>query len=649
MTVSAATLDRRDRRRGEFDPGTGFANTLKLGPGAKIKGTVFAGPGRRATRVEWAGLGLRYIRPRRYRYRFRHETIPPFRDFEVNSGTWSFSGSTAAPFSVTGGTLEGTGTFGNVMVTGGTVKGTGTFGNLSLLGGTLAPGNSIGTINVIGGLALGSGAVYEVEVDSAGNSDQVIVKGTVNLTGATLRVLAASGDYKPSTDYTIIDNDGNDAVKGKFAEIEHELAFLKPTVVYNGGDGNDVVLTLTRHHGSHNGGGPSFCSVANTKNQCNTAHALDKFLTSNELFLDVLFQTAEGARQAFDALSGEIHATVLGTLARDSRYVRDAMLGRLMQAGHMGGDTQTASLAAAGPQVASIDSQAMALGFDGRFGGAPGREPLTFWTRAYGAWGNFASDGNAAGADRNLGGFVSGMDANIGGSWRVGLATGGSFANVGVSDRYSSADVESYTLAGYTGGMAGRFALRGGGAYSWSDIDTSRAVIFPGFYERQKARYDAGTGQIFGELAYPTSMGGMALEPFGGIAYVAVDRENFGEHGGALSALHVDGAEEDTGYSTVGLRAASTMQWGAMQVVPHISGAWQHAFGDVTPGATRSFAVTGIGFGIEGVPLAEDSALIDAGLDFALGERTTAGVSYTGQFGDGVTDNGVKGRFTWLF
>jgi uncharacterized protein with beta-barrel porin domain len=33
----------------------------------------------------------------------------------------------------------------------------------------------------------------------------------------------------------------------------------------------------------------------------------------------------------------------------------------------------------------------------------------------------------------------------------------------------------------------------------------------------------------------------------------------------------------------------------------------------------------------------------------ALGPNTTAGVSYTGQFGDGVTDNGVKGRLTLLF
>jgi len=79
------------------------------------------------------------------------------------------------------------------------------------------------------------------------------------------------------------------------------------------------------------------------------------------------------------------------------------------------------------------------------------------------------------------------MDANIGGSWRVGLATGASFSNVDVDARYSSGQVKSYHLGGYLGGMAGAFALRGGGMWAWSDIDTSRAVVFPGFYERQKA------------------------------------------------------------------------------------------------------------------------------------------------------------------
>jgi outer membrane autotransporter protein len=49
------------------------------------------------------------------------------------------------------------------------------------------------------------------------------------------------------------------------------------------------------------------------------------------------------------------------------------------------------------------------------------------------------------------------------------------------------------------------------------------------------------------------------------------------------------------------------------------------------------------------VPLAEDTALIEAGLDFNLSATATLGASYSGQFGDGVEDNAVKGRFNWLF
>jgi len=86
-----------------------------------------------------------------------------------------------------------------------------------------------------------------------------------------------------------------------------------------------------------------------------------------------------------------------------------------------------------------------------------------------------------------------------------------------------------------------------------------------------------------------------------------------------------------------------------MLVIPKVSAAWQHAFDDVTPGASLAFATTGIGFGIDGVPLAQDSLLVEAGLDFSISATATLGVSYSGQFASDVTDNGVKGRLTWLF
>ena len=557
----------------------------------------------------------------------------------TTTGTASFSGGTTleAGRLAVNGTLDS-----DVTVNGGTLGGDGMVGSVIANGGTVAPGNSIGTLIVAGDFTLGPGAIFEVEVNAAGQSDRVIVNnmGAVNLTGATLRVLAENGNYAPSTDYVIIRKDSPGAVIGTFATVTTNFAFLVPTVFYAAGDGNDVVLRLERS-------ATMFPDVARTRNQRAVAGALELFPTDNPLFLAVLGQTAAGARLAFDALSGEVYATVAGTLSDDSRYVREAVLGRLMQASHTNG-----TLSAGGPQVASLDTQAYALGYDGKSlvdAPAPERAPLAFWTRAYGAWGDFDSDGNAASADRDLGGFISGMDASIGGSWRAGLATGASFSDVSVSDRNSSADVETYHLGGYVGGMAGPVALRGGGMWAWSDIDTSRAVIFPGFFERQTANYDADTGQLFGEVAYPTQMGGIALEPFGGLAFVSVDTDSFRERGGPQASLRGVNTDQDVGYTSLGIRAATTMMLGAMQVVPHISAAWLHAFDDVTPGASLAFATTGIGFAIEGVPLAEDSALLDAGIDFALGENATAGLSYTGQYGDGVTDNGVKGRFTWLF
>ncbi|BAQ17140.1 hypothetical protein GL4_1686 [Methyloceanibacter caenitepidi] len=610
----------------QFDQSTAFADVLQLQPGFEINGRVLAGPG--IDTLAFGGSGNGAFNLSKIDTGAATKQFQSFETFRLESGAWSFNGTTTAAFTQTGGTLGGNPTF----------------GGLNVLGGTLAPGNSIGTVTVNGAFSMAAASTFEVEVDAAGNNDKVVVHGTVNLTGATLKVLAAGGNYKDSTDYTIIANDGTDSVKGTFGSVFTNLAFLIPTVDYTGGTGNDVVLNLERN-------ATLFQDVAKTKNQKAVAGALDQFPTDNPLFLAVLNQTASGARQAFDALSGEIHATVAGTLVDDSRYAREAVLGRMMQAGHQGG-----ALGSGGPQVASrgatYDASAMRLGskFIGEeMAAEPATQPLAFWTQGYGAWGTFDGDGNAATTDRNLGGFLSGMDASVGGSWRVGVATGASFSDVSVDQRYSGANTTTYHLGGYVNGAVSGFALRGGGLWAWSDIETSRAVVFPGFFERQKADYDADTGQLFGEIAYPTQIGGVELEPFAGLAYVSVETSGFKEKGGPQASLSTTGVNQDVGYTTVGLRAAHTMTWGAMQVTPHVEAAWLHAFDDITPGASLAFATTGIGFSIDGVPLAEDSALLDAGVDFALSDRLSAGVSYQGQYADSLEDNAVKGRLTWLF
>ena len=64
-------------------------------------------------------------------------------------------------------------------------------------------------------------------------------------------------------------------------------------------------------------------------------------------------------------------------------------------------------------------------------------------------------------------------------------------------------------------------------------------------------------------------------------------------------------------------------------------------------GSGRSFSTTDIGFG--GVPIAQNSALINVGVDFNFSPTATLGISYAGQFASNLEDNAFRGRFTWIF
>jgi outer membrane autotransporter protein len=541
-------------------------------------------------------------------------------------------------------------------VDGGVLGGTGTIlGSVDVnAGGIHAPGNSIGTQTISGSYLLNSGAILQIEVNAARQSDQVIVGGTVNLTAAILEVIAAPGSYAPSTQYTIIDNQGGGAVNGTFTQITSSLAFLTPTVIYDGGDGNDVVLTLV------NQGGVQFCQVATSTNQCAVANAVQQLGEGNPLYDAVLVQTAAGAQQAFNAMSGEIYASTASALIDQAHFVRGSILDRLIQSSYGGTSGTPVALGAGGPIAVAMRgrdpalSGRMALGVpEDTASDVPGLMPayaegLVFWTQAYGSWGQFEGNGNAATLDRSLGGFVSGVDTELHANWRAGVATGYTRTDLNVGARASSSDVNSYLLAAYAGGPVGEFVLRSGATWSWNTIDAQRNVVFPGFSEIESANYDGDVGQLFAELSHPYLHGGTAIEPFAGLAWVHFGTSGFTESGG-VAALTTDGSSDNVGYSTLGLRAASTMPVHGVMVTPRASVAWQYAFGDTTPAMALAFAQSPAGFGILGVPLAQSSALIEAGVDLHLSADARLGVSYVGQLASDLQDNGVQASLRWRF
>ncbi|QEY61909.1 DUF4347 domain-containing protein [Metapseudomonas lalkuanensis] len=156
----------------------------------------------------------------------------------VSAGTLSVNGSTASATIVgSGATLAGSGILG---------------GNVTVQnGGTLSPGNSAGTLTVNGNLVMSAGSTLAVEINgtTAGTQyDQVVVNGTVNVSGATL---AVTHGYAPGLGdvYTLIDNDLSDSVTGNFSGLAEGGTLTAGgnstvlTASYVGDTGNDFTLT----------------------------------------------------------------------------------------------------------------------------------------------------------------------------------------------------------------------------------------------------------------------------------------------------------------------------------------------------------------------------------------------------------------------
>ncbi len=449
-----------------------------------------------------------------------------------------------------------------------------------------------------------------------------MIKEDVALSASILGVLVAGGDYAPATSYLVIEKSSSGAIAGSFNQVVSNSIFVSPSIVYDGGTGNDAVLTLDA---------VPYETFAETRNQRAVANALDA-APFGPLAASIFYLDKATAQEAFTALAGEVHPTTLGILAEDSGYLRQALLGRAVQAQYQGLGSEIAISPSGG-----IESPE-----------GPSASEVGVWGQAFGSWATYDGNGNASGGTRDLGGLVTGLDVGFDGNWRIGAAAASSQSSIQLDAHAGSADVDTYSLAVYGGGDLGPVALRAGAAWSWHDIDTARSVAYPGLFEREKASYNGDTGQIFGELAYPILSGDMAIEPFAGLAYVRVKTDGFREDGG-IAALIGKSADEDVGFSTLGLRWAGRAAVGEAVIMPRASLAWQHSFDELTPETAVVFTDTDIGFSASGLPIVRDSALIDVGLAFEVADGVVFGASYAGQFANDLRDNAVQGRINWAF
>ena len=568
------------------------------------------------------------------------------------TGTNTYTGGTT----VSGGKLVVNGSItGSVSLSGGTLGGSGTVGALVVAnGGTVAPGNSIGTLKVSGNVAFTAGSTYQVEVNAAGQGDRISASGSASLTGGTVQVLAASGNYAASTSYVILTAAGG--VTGQFGAVTSNLAFLTPSLSY---DASNVTLTMTRNgtsFGPDNGDGTSGGGtsgdgtdtsstggtyIAASRNQGFIAIAAERLGVGNPVYDALISATAAEARAGFDLLSGEAHAQAVSVMIDESRLVRDTILG------HLRGPllTQPASQVAAS-FTADLPGRKSAIVMP-----APLPQPrYAVWGTAFGSTGNSDGDGNAASQSRRSGGALLGADVMLyeapGSSLKVGIAGGYSQSRFDLDARLSSGRLESGHAALYAGARFGQLRLDAGAAYSWSESDIRRQVQIRGFGDLLRLQRPGSVTQGFAELGYGFAFSGIALEPFAQLALIRVSTDAGSERGGA-AALRVLSSDQTLGFTTLGLRAEA--QIGAMPLFARAMLGWRHGFGELTPQARTAFLAGTTPATVFAARIDREALVAEAGLDWRISQTTALGLTYSAAIGERSRDHALKGRVEMRF
>ena len=500
----------------------------------------------------------------------------------------------------------------------GVLGGSGTLGSLTARsGGTVAPGNSIGTLNVTRDVSFEPGSRYAVEVAANGQSDRIQSNGSATIGGGEVTVSLENSSNLLSQNevrsllgqqYNILT--AQQGIRGQFDSVAPNYLFLGTGLTYQP---NQVTLNVGRND-------TSFASVAATQNERAVAAAADALAAGNPVFESILNAGSAGeARQAFRQLSGQIHADIASAQVNDSRYLRDALNGRLRQAEGL----------ATSPDIKADDD-----------GGA--------WAQLLGAWDHASGDANATGYQASTYGVLVGLDSALVDEWRLGVATG--YTRTSLDGGYgSNADSDNYHLAVYGGKQFGELALRAGGGYTWHRFDTSRSVNYGMQSDRETAKYSARTEQVFAEAGYSIKAAWVNLEPFANLAYINFQNNGIAEDGGA-AALHGDKQHTDATVSTLGLRADTEWQASKTTAVALRSElGWQHQYGDLDRGTGLKFNGGSSPFVVNSVSASRDGAVLKASAEVAVNKNATLSLGYGGLLSQNYQDNSVNAGFTWKF
>ncbi|MEP0945131.1 MAG: autotransporter outer membrane beta-barrel domain-containing protein [Rhizobiaceae bacterium] len=456
---------------------------------------------------------------------------------------------------------------------------------------------------------------------SSGASDKLeIIGGSASLAGRLL-IIPTEKVINDPLRYVILTAD-DDELSGEMELILH--SDLTPT--YFSGYAIDYsqaneVAVVSRD-------APTYFQVARSENQKSLAAGwLSTLPIDSEVILN-LHRFAEdnedGIRNAYDLMTGEVHASVAGVMMATNDHRSDAVLQRQYLR------SRSNSAAAAAAAADNDDDEALG-GYD-------------WWMQAQGSLVELDSDDQAGTAETEYDstGFLIGADHSNGG-WTLGAVVGQSQGDLSIDDRFSNSDIETWSLGVYGSARLGAFDAASidvniGAIGNQHSVDATRTVAFELLGEQLEADYDATSFQAFAEIGGNIEIAeNTFLHPFVGIAHAALSVDGFNERladgGSSPVGLAVESSEQSLTTTTLGVRAGATMtEFGGGRSLNVLGMAgWRHRFGDLETEAEMSLDDGGA-FVITNSPLEEDVFITELGFGVDLANNIGLSAIYHGHF-----------------
>jgi fibronectin-binding autotransporter adhesin len=529
------------------------------------------------------------------------------------------------------------------IASGGFLYGTGTVvGDITNYG-TISPGYSIGSLNVKGSATFQPGSIYIAEITSDGQSDQLLVSGSVTLNGGTLRTALPVALYTNGFSWPVITASGG--VSGNFDSIDGqpESVVLYLTTVAHG-----TTLDLKVNRKSYTEFSQSQAAYGvglGLDDIVPQAKANDDDMANLLKVMDWTF-SAEEIATALDQMSPEMYDAFNAAALETTRVFTNALWLRSDQTRQQSafgvtppraGGYQVAALAGDHPEAGKLPDQAL----DKRW---------TIWARALGSMAEQKGQGGGLGYDWAGGGAVFGADGKVCDWLTLGIGLGYVKNDLSWSRNSYDGSQESMMAGIYASAGLKGFYLDASLAYGSHDSDADRPIIFKDINGKASAGFDIETWMARLSGGYDWRLGSWLLGPTAGVSWLRLEQSGFSEGGAGFLNLGVDGISEDYFQTNLGLRVAGKWQTGELVWLPRFSLEWLHQFDADARALSAHFRdYTDAPFSVNGADPFENALTVQLGIGAVINDSFSAYLDYGLLWADDYTSHNLSVGLTWRF